>query len=269
MTGTTETLAHLDVDPALRPLARAMALRGPSWWTVLAMELRKAVDIRASRWLLLAALLLAVVTSASGVAQVGGDPAGVELAPFLDRVLLGVTLLLPLVGVLVVASEWSRRTALSTFALVPRRGRVLSAKVAAALLVVVTVVLVCGGVGLAGAALAARVAGVPVVLDGGVAAVVSAVATTALLTLVGVGIGALAGSTSVGVLAYLVLPLGFSLVAPQVLGDAAAWVDGVGVFERVAEGTTRPWAPTGTALALWVALPLALGTARFLRREMR
>lgn len=248
MTGTTETLEHLDVDPALRPLVRAMALRGPSWWTVLAMELRKAVDTRANRLVLLAALLLAVATSATGVLQAGGSATSTGVAPalFLDRVLAGVTLLLPVLGVLVTTSEWSRRTALSTFALVPRRGRVLSAKVAAALLVVVATALVCAGIGFAGAALAAQGAGVPVVLDGAdgaLGAVASAVVTAALLTLVAVGIGALAGSTPVGLLAYLVLPVGLSLVAPQVLG--------------------------GATLALWVVLPLVLGTARFLRREVR
>ena len=41
--------------------------------------------------------------------------------------------LLPIVGVLLVSSEWSQRTSLITFALVPRRTRVLAAKLGAAL----------------------------------------------------------------------------------------------------------------------------------------
>ena len=60
VTGGPETLEHLDVDPALRPLARALALRGPSWWVLVRLELRKAVDTRWGRWLLVAVLLLAV-----------------------------------------------------------------------------------------------------------------------------------------------------------------------------------------------------------------
>ena len=42
-----------------------------------------------------------------------------------------ITLLLPIVGILLVTSEWSQRTAQVTFTLVPRRGRVLAAKVSA------------------------------------------------------------------------------------------------------------------------------------------
>lgn len=273
MTGTTETLEHLDLDPALRPLARAMAVRGPSWWTVLLMELRKTVDTRASRWLLLAVLLLAGGSMAYEVTQaramVQSDPTWVTFPAYLNTVFDGVTLLLPVVGVLAMTTEWSQRTALSTFTLVPRRGRVLSAKVVAALLVVVLTSLVCALVGLGGTALAAQVADVPLVLDGGVDAVTTVVVMTALMALLGVGLGALAGSTPVGVVAYFVLPVGFSLAAPRVLGEASVWLDGLRAFEGVAEGTTTSWPQTGTALAVWIALPLLLGVGRCLRREVQ
>ena len=40
-------------------------------------------------------------------------------------------ILLPIIGILLVSSEWSQRTALITFTLVPKRMRVMSAKIAA------------------------------------------------------------------------------------------------------------------------------------------
>ena len=43
------------------------------------------------------------------------------------------SLLLPIVGILLVTSEWTQRTALITFTLVPKRMRVMSAKLAAGL----------------------------------------------------------------------------------------------------------------------------------------
>ena len=43
------------------------------------------------------------------------------------------SILLPIVGILLVSSEWSQRTALITFTLVPKRMRVMSAKIAASL----------------------------------------------------------------------------------------------------------------------------------------
>ena len=41
------------------------------------------------------------------------------------------SILLPIIGILLVTSEWSQRTALITFTLVPKRMRVMSAKIAA------------------------------------------------------------------------------------------------------------------------------------------
>lgn len=40
---------------------------------------------------------------------------------------------MPVVGILLVTSEWSQRTAITTFTLVPQHGRVLTAKLLAAL----------------------------------------------------------------------------------------------------------------------------------------
>jgi hypothetical protein len=272
VTGPTETLQHLDVDPALRPLARAMAVRGAGWWTVLRMELRKTVDTRASRWVLAAVLALAVGAMAYELLDVrslaASDPSAVTFPRYLDNVFDGVALLLPVVGVLAMTSEWSQRTALSTFTLVPRRGRVLSAKVVAALVVVVVAALVCSLVALAATVLASQVAGVPLVVEGGAAAVLQTVVATVLTTSMAVGLGALAGSTPVGVVAFYALPLGFAVAAPRVLGEAAVWLDGLWAFERLAEGTVTSWPQTGTAVAVWVLLPLVAGVARCLRREV-
>lgn len=272
MTGPPETLEFLDTDPRLRPLARAMAVRGPSWWTVLRMELRKTVDTRAGRWVLLAVLLLAVGAVAYELldarAAVAGDPGWVTYPRYLGTAFDGVALLLPVVGVLAMTSEWSQRTALSTFTLVPRRGRVLGAKVVAGVLVVVAVSLLAALVALAGTLLASWWADVPLVLEDGVGATARTVAMMALLALMGTGFGALAGSTAAGVVAYYALPLGFSLAAPRVLGELTPWLDGYGALGDLAAGTVASWPQVGTAVAVWVVLPLVAGVVRSLRREV-
>ena len=93
------------------------------------VELRKTVDTRAGRWLLIS---IALVTVAAMVLFLIFAP---------DRELtfynfIGITatpqgFLLPVLGILSVTSEWSQRTGLVTFTLEPRRGRALAAKVAA------------------------------------------------------------------------------------------------------------------------------------------
>ena len=54
--------------------------------------------------------------------------------------------LLPVLGILLVTSEWGQRTALTTFALEPPAGRVIGAKVVAALLVGVAAIAIVAGV---------------------------------------------------------------------------------------------------------------------------
>ena len=94
---------------------------------LLRVEWRKSIDTRAARWLLAAIALLT---------------AGAAMVPlFLPQELqqgwpsyLGMTgvvlaLLLPLVSIMTLTSEWGQRSVLVTFTQEPRRGRVVAAKV--------------------------------------------------------------------------------------------------------------------------------------------
>jgi ABC-type transport system involved in multi-copper enzyme maturation permease subunit len=104
------------------------------------VELRKAFDTRAGRWLigvtaglaLVADLLIAIIVAAQDEALAYGDL--VAGAAFTCSVLL------PVVGIMLVTSEWSQRTAMTTFALEPRRMRVVSAKLLAGVLLTAFIV---------------------------------------------------------------------------------------------------------------------------------
>ena len=101
----------------------------PSFPRLTGVELRKMVDTRAGFWL---QLIVAVLTLAAVVLVCIFAPTD-ELV-FRDLFALAITpasILLPIVGILLVSSEWSQRTALITFTLVPQRMRVMGAKVAA------------------------------------------------------------------------------------------------------------------------------------------
>ena len=77
-------------------------------------------------------------------------------ASFLTWAALGMTRLLPIALILAMTAEWSQRTALSTFTLEPRRGRVLAAKILAGL--ILAVIGGCLAFGIAQAGLAVAVA---------------------------------------------------------------------------------------------------------------
>ena len=103
-------------------------MTAPSFGRLTLVELRKMVDTRAGFWL---QLLVAVLTLAAVV--VVCIVADADEATFQDLFTVAMTpgaVLLPIIGILLVSSEWSQRTALITFTLVPRRMRVMGAKVA-------------------------------------------------------------------------------------------------------------------------------------------
>jgi hypothetical protein len=68
---------------------------------------------------------------------------------------LGLSRLLPIALMLTMTSEWSQRTALTTFTLEPRRGRVLAAKLTAGMAVTAVGGCLASGIAQAGLAVAA------------------------------------------------------------------------------------------------------------------
>ena len=117
-------------------------------------EFRKAADTRAARWLLAAAVLLAL--AAQAVPLVFPRDVTQDRASFLTWAALGLSRLLPIALMLTMTAEWSQRTALATFTLEPRRSRVLAAKVAASL--AISVIGGCTAFGIAQAGLAVALA---------------------------------------------------------------------------------------------------------------
>src|SRR3954452_15235772 len=97
-----------------------------------AVELRKATDTRAGFWLQLAT---AGITLAAAVILLMIDKSGTTLQDVLSVAVQPAGVLLPIVGILLVTSEWSQRTALITFTLVPERLPVLAAKLVASVLI--------------------------------------------------------------------------------------------------------------------------------------
>src|SRR3954449_10267144 len=121
----------------------------PALGRLVAVELRKMVNTRAGFWLQIAMVALtAVVVIAHRVFGDGGDH---TFAGVLDVGLQPAAVLLPVTGILLVTSEWSQRTGMITFTLVPVRSRVLGAKLIASIVLalatlVMSVAVVAAGV---------------------------------------------------------------------------------------------------------------------------
>jgi ABC-type transport system involved in multi-copper enzyme maturation permease subunit len=155
-----------------------------------------------------------------------------------------------------------------TFALVPVRSRVLGAKLIASLVLAVAMLAISVAIVAAGVLVAAP--GVDGTWsDAGTLIAQSVVYLTAGMV-TGVAFGMVLLASAPAIVALFALPIAWTAVASlSFFADAAPWLD-----TRLALGpmpqevlSAAQWAHAGTALALWMLLPLLIGTWRITRRE--
>ncbi|MFI7425376.1 ABC transporter permease [Micromonospora sp. NPDC049836] len=256
------------LTPPVAP-PRQSALATPSLARLTGVELRKLVDTRAGRWLLITIGLVAAIIVTVQLFVL--DDAEQTFTAFFTPSLFPTGLLLPVLGILSITGEWSQRTALTTFALVPRRQRVIAAKLAAVVLAALAAVLVSLAVAATGT-LAARA-------TGGAGSWVFdwrllpyAAVFQVLNVLMGAGFGLLLLNTPLAIVTYLLLPTVWSVLAAmiQALHRPAQWLDTSVTMEPLLgpQVTAGQWARLAVSLLVWLVLPLAGGLVRTVRREV-
>jgi len=235
------------------------------------IEVRKAVDTRAGFWLgflIVGLSALILVLTAAGVLD-----SNVTDADILGHGFAPVQALLPYVAILLVTSEFSARTALTTFVLVPNRWRVITAKLLAVLVIVAVLLVSVTVLSLfAGAVSPDRVA-----TSSGDVTLLDAFWRTGLQTTISVvgafGLGLLLRNTAAAIVAQTLLPLFISsaLILTPGLKSAEPWV-GTGALYKLTDNTPldgTDWAQAASATAIWLVLPLLLGLWRFNRAEIK
>jgi len=263
--------ATLEAAAAVRPSEiTAAANERPGLARLTRVELRKMADTRAGFCLLVTTAFVTVAVVA--LMLIFAEPADQTFANLFAMTLFPTGILLPILGILSVTSEWTQRTALTTFALVPNRSRVAMAKTLAA------TVLAIGSIvaGLAAAAAGTLVAGA---LDGAAGswsltggAIGYATLFNFLNVMIGLAFGMLLMNSAVAIVLYFVLPMAWSALGGIIaaLETPAEWLDTSRTFAPLVEDamTSGAWARLGTSVALWVVLPFAAGLFRLLRREV-
>ncbi|MGH2970108.1 MAG: ABC transporter permease [Solirubrobacteraceae bacterium] len=239
----------------------------PGLGRLVAVELRKILDTRAGFWMQVATVAITALVVIVRLAT--GDAADHTFAEVLTVGLKPAAVLLPVAGILLVTSEWSQRTGMITFALVPVRSRVVGAKLVASLLLAVAMLAISVGIVAAGVLVASP--GVPGAWAGAATLIAqSAVYLTAGMV-VGVAFGMVVLASAPAIVALFALPSAWLAVTSlSFFGGTGPWLDtgrALGpLSQEVLNGTQ--WAQVGTALALWMLLPLLIGTWRITRREL-
>jgi len=228
------------------------------------VEWSKATDTRAARWLLaLVALSTVAMMLVPAFAPTSFDQ---TYASYLRVAAFGLTILLPVVAILMLTSEWSQRIVFTTFTQEPRRLRVVNAKLVASLVLGIGAAAFGGVVAAAGIALTSA-SGRTLEADLSVGAIAGYLLFVLLNVLTGVALGALLQSSATAIAASFALP-----AALAALGTAstliANWID-LSVWSWVLENDWDGHVPQiAVSVLIWVAVPLAAGIVRTLRRDV-
>ena len=269
---TTSTPAQAPTEHGTKPHRR----RHIPLTRVVTVELRKSFDTRAGIWLLASIAIAALLTTGAVIAWAPDT----EFAYSRFTLAIGVpmTVILPIIAVLSVTAEWSQRTGLTTFTLLPHRGRVLLAKGIGAVLVAVAATGVAFAVGALGNVVGSTMADIDTVWDLDLVDVGYFALGNILLLMVGFTLGALIRNSPGAIVAYMV----YAFIAPGLLTflafnqawfrDARGWVDpkyNQDMLLRAGDLSGEQWAQLATTTVIWLVLPLTIAVINLLRSEVK
>ena len=242
---------------------------------VVDVELRKMFDTRSGWWLMASTGITAVLATAVVVMLAPDDQ--VTYDTFAAAVGIPLTIALPIIATLSVTSEWSQRTGLATFTLVPHRAKVIAAKAIATAVVAISSMVVAVGGGAVGNVIGAAANGNDAVWDMVWAQAWSIPLGNILGMLLGFTFGLLLRSSTAAIVLYLL----YALVLPPLSGMLAAtqdwfadvqpWIDFAGAHAVLFDGapTSTQLAHLVTATTLWMGAPLAAGLLLLRRAEVK
>jgi ABC-2 type transport system permease protein len=243
----------------------AHAIARPPLARLAAVELRKSADTRAGFWLLLVIALLAAAIVV--ITLIWGEQVDRSLTPLFRATIEVSAVVLPILGILLVTSEWSQRTGLTTFALVPQRERVIVAKVIGAAILTLAAVVACLVIAVIGNAIAG---------DGWELSLGTLGRFTLyelISVLAGMGLGLVFMNSALAIVMSFVLPTVWAILGETIsaLDKPADWLDLGRTLTNLAEGgmSGGDWAKAATATGIWIGVVGIVGLFRLRRTELK
>ena len=255
--------------------ARPVVHRGIPLTRVTAVELRKMFDTRSGFWLMASIVITAVL--ATGATILWAPESELTYDSFAASIGFPMAVILPMVAILAVTGEWSQRTGLSTFTLVPHRGKVIGAKAIGAVLIGVVSMLLAFGIGALGNLAGTAITGTDLVWDISFVHALEIMFANVLGLMVGFMLGVVIRNSPGAIVAYfvysLLLPTLAMLLATsqQWFRDLQPWVDFNYAQSRLFDTgmTSENWAQLGVSSIIWLVAPLAIGLALLMRSEVK
>jgi ABC-type transport system involved in multi-copper enzyme maturation permease subunit len=242
---------------------------------VVRVELRKMFDTRSGFWLMASIVIVAVLTTVGTVAF--APDADLTYYTFAKAIGFPMTVILPMIAILSITSEWSQRTGLTTFTLVPHRNRVIMAKVVSSVAVAIASMLFAFVIGAVGNVVGTAIAGTDMVWDVSLAEGLNIVLGSLLCLLTGTMLGMLIRSSAGALVAYFVyaflLPTVSSILAASQprFRDVQPWVDLNFAQGALFTGslTGEQWANVAVTVVVWLVLPGIVGLRLVTKSEVK
>ncbi|MFT4264409.1 MAG: ABC transporter permease subunit [Nocardioides sp.] len=247
---------------------------------LLAVEFRKTRDTRAGFWLLaVIGLLVAAAEVISLIVFLTQDTTDVTWGVFTQIAAMITSVLLPVLGIMLVTTEWTQRTAMVTFSLESRRGRVIAAKLLVGVLLAAATIVFALLVGLVCCVIFVAAGGDATWWDRDFTdGLIGFAITQTLAMFTGFALASLLLNTAAAIVVYFA----YSYVLPGIIAigsanigwfaDIAPWInflDAQSHLYELSSMTGEQWAHFLVAAVIWVALPLAIGLRRILRAEVK
>lgn len=239
------------------------------------VELRKMFDTRSGFWLMMSIAIVALIATIGCILFVPDDE--LNYGVFGTAVGFPMALLLPVIAILSVTSEWSQRTGLITFTLVPHRAQVIGSKAIVAVLVGIVSMCLAFAIGALGNIVGSAINGVDPVWDVEFVDFLLIILANVLGLLIGFMLGVLIRNTPGAIVGYVV----YSFLLPTIFGILAAlqdwfeklqpWVDfgysQTPLFDGGPSG--EEWAQLGVSGLIWLVIPLSIGVWAVMRSEVK
>jgi ABC-type transport system involved in multi-copper enzyme maturation permease subunit len=268
---TTATLER-EVGRTAEPVA------GPSpipMTRIIRVELAKMFDTRSGFWLMTSIAAMSLLATAAVIVFAPESEQTYET--FATAFGFPMAVILPMVAILSVTSEWSQRSGLTTFTLVPHRGRVIWAKAISSVLVGVVSMLLAAGIGAIGNVVGTAITGNETVWNVSVADFSLIILANVLGLLIGFMLGVVIRNSPGAIVAYFI----YSLLLPTVAGMLAAyqewfrdlqgWIDFNFAQTALFDGpvSSTEWAHLGVSGLVWLVVPMVVGVWLVLRSEVK
>jgi ABC-2 type transport system permease protein len=257
------------------PVPEQVLVRQVSLARVSRVELRKMFDTRSGFWLMASIVIAALLSTVATI--LFAPDADLTYYTFAKAIGFPMTVILPIIAILSITGEWSQRSGLTTFTLVPHRNRVILAKVIASVTVGVAAMLIALVIGVVGNLVGTAITGTDLVWDVSVAHFLLIVLGSLVCLLTGTMLGILFRSSSVALVAYFV----FSLVLPTLWGfltasqdrflDLQPWLDSNYTQAPLFDGsiTGDQWAHVAVTTTVWLPIPALIGLGLVTKSEVK